>query len=85
MPKTRNQGILHHMTTKEIIREVEALPIDERLAVIDTLLQSLNPPDAEIERKWLSVAKKRLDELRSGRTQAIPGEEVFARIRQRFA
>ena len=73
------------MTTKEIIREVEALPIDERLAVIDTLLQSLNPPDAEIERKWLNVAKKRLDELRSGRTQAIPGEEVFARIRQRFA
>ncbi|MFH0909153.1 MAG: addiction module protein [bacterium] len=73
------------MTTKEIIREVEALPIEERLAVIDTLLLSLNPPDAEIERKWLNVAKKRLDESRSRRTRAIPGEEVFARIRQRFA
>jgi putative addiction module component (TIGR02574 family) len=73
------------MTTKQIIQEVQALPIEERLAIVDNLLQSLNPPDAAIERKWLDVAKKRRDEMRSGTVNGVPGEEVFARIRQRFA
>jgi len=72
-------------STAEIIREAESLPVEERTVVVDSLLRSLNPPDPEIDRKWAAVAKRRLDELRSGRAKPIPGEEVFARIRQRFA
>jgi len=72
-------------STAEIIREAESLPVEERTLVVDSLLRSLNPPDPEIDRKWAAVAKRRLDELRSGRAKPIPGEEVFARIRQRFA
>ncbi|HLA51282.1 MAG TPA: addiction module protein [Thermodesulfobacteriota bacterium] len=33
---------------------------------------------------WLETAKRRLAELRSGRVKAIPGDEVFAKIRERF-
>ena len=33
---------------------------------------------------WLALARRRLDELRSGKVQAVPGEEVFERIRNRF-
>jgi len=40
----------------------------------------LNPPDREIDREWAVVAKSRLDDLRSGRVRAIPGDEVFAKI-----
>ena len=32
----------------------------------------------------MTVAKRRLVELRSGRVKAIPGDEVFAKIRERF-
>ena len=71
--------------TAEIIQEAESLPVEERALVIDSLLRSLNPPDPEIDRKWAAVAKRRLDDLQSGRVTPIPGEEVFARIRQRFA
>jgi putative addiction module component (TIGR02574 family) len=70
---------------KEIIQEAEALPVEEREIVIDSLLRTLNPPDAEIEKEWLAVAKRRLAELRSGSIEAVPGNEVFARIRERFA
>jgi len=71
--------------TAEIIHEVESLPVEERTLVVDSLLRTLNQPDPEIDKKWAAVAKRRLDELRSGRIKPVPGEEVFARIRQRFA
>jgi putative addiction module component (TIGR02574 family) len=72
-------------STAEIMHDAESLPVEERTVVVDSLLRSLNPPDPEIDRKWAAVAKRRLEELRSGRVKPIPGEEVFARIRQRFA
>lgn len=72
-------------STAEIIHEAESLPVEERTVVVDSLLRSLNPPDPEIDRKWADVAKRRLEELRSGRVKPVPGEEVFAKIRQRFA
>ncbi|MBI4825493.1 MAG: addiction module protein [Nitrospirae bacterium] len=69
---------------KEIIEEAASLPVEERAIVVDSLLQTLNPPDAEIEKEWLKVAKRRLAELRSGSVKAIPGDEVFAEIRESF-
>ncbi len=69
---------------KEIIQEAAALPVEERAIIVDSLLRTLNPPDAEIEREWVKVAKRRLAELRSGSVKAIPGDEVFAKIRERF-
>lgn len=66
---------------KEIIQEAASLPVEERAIVIDSLLRTLNPPDAEIEKEWVKVAKRRLAELRSGSVRAIPGDEVFKEIR----
>ena len=71
--------------TQEIIREAQCLPSEERAMVIDSLLRSLNSSDTSVEDKWLVVAKRRLDELRSGRVKPVPGEQVFARIRDALA
>jgi putative addiction module component (TIGR02574 family) len=72
-------------TTQEIIREAQSLPVEERALIVDSLLRSLNPPDPSIEKEWVAVAKRRLAELRSGCAKPIPGEQVFASIRERFA
>jgi putative addiction module component (TIGR02574 family) len=69
---------------KEIIEEAASLPVEERVVVIDSLLQTINPPLAEVQAEWIGVAKRRLTELRSGQVKAIPGNEAFARIRRRF-
>lgn len=69
---------------KEIMQEAASLPVEERAIVVDSLLRTLNPPDAEIEREWVKVAKRRLMELRSGSVKAIPGSEVFSKISERF-
>jgi putative addiction module component (TIGR02574 family) len=72
-------------TPAEIIRDADSLPVEERTMVVDALLRSLNPPDPEMDRQWAAAAKQRLEQLRSGQVEPVPGEEVFARIRRRFA
>lgn len=68
------------MTTQDLIREAESLPVEERALLVDSLLRSLNQTDSEIDRKWAEVAARRLEELRSGTVQSIPGEVVFDKI-----
>ncbi len=71
--------------TKEIIQEARGLPVEERALVIDSLLRSLHASETAVEDKWLVVAKRRLTELRSGLVKPVPGEQVFARIRDALA
>lgn len=71
------------MKTAELIDEVASLPVEERARVVDTLLRSLNAPESAIDSAWMDVAQRRLDELRAGRVEAVPGDAVFERIRQR--
>jgi putative addiction module component (TIGR02574 family) len=72
-------------STKEMIREAESLPVEERAKLVDSLLRSLNPTDAVIDRKWVAVAKRRLEELRSGKVNAVPADVVFAEVQKLFA
>jgi putative addiction module component (TIGR02574 family) len=69
---------------KEIVLEATSLPIEERAFVVDSLLRSMNPSDPDIDAAWVEVAKRRRAELRAGRVQAVPAEDVFAHIRERF-
>jgi hypothetical protein len=50
------------MTTKKLIEEVLSLPVEERALIADSLLRSLNAPDAAIDAKWIEVAKRRQEE-----------------------
>jgi putative addiction module component (TIGR02574 family) len=72
------------MTTKEIIDEALSLPVDQRALIADLILRSMNTPDPNIDELWAEVAVRRRDELRSGKTQPIPGDDVFKRIRERY-
>jgi hypothetical protein len=69
---------------EEIVREAAELPIGERALVIDSLLRTLDRPEPEIDQQWVTVAKRRLAELRSGAVRPVPGADVLARIRGRF-
>ena len=70
---------------EKIYNEVLDLPTDERLSLLDKLLHVITVPTAtDIERAWLEEAHKRLDDIRSGKTQTVPGEVVFQEIKARF-
>ena len=73
------------MKTKDLIAEAVDLPAEERVMVVDSILKSLNPPESDIDKKWVTVARQRLKELRSGEVEAIPGDEVFQKMWTRFS
>jgi putative addiction module component (TIGR02574 family) len=73
------------MTTKKLLEEVLSLPVEERALIADSLLRSLNAPDAAIDAKWLEVAKRRREDLRTGKVKPISGDDVFSEIAERFA
>lgn len=75
----------HMPDTKDIIEQVSSLPIEERVSVVDSLLKTLNTPNKQIDRKWITVAKRRLDEIRSGTVKKIPGNRVFEKVRKQFS
>lgn len=73
------------MKTVDLIAEAISLPVEERVMVVDSLLKSLNPPETDVDKEWASVAKKRREELRTGAVKAVPGDEVFQKIWNRFS
>jgi putative addiction module component (TIGR02574 family) len=70
--------------TDELMDEAMSLPVELRAQLIDKLLKSLNPAQAEIDKLWAVEAEKRVADIEAGRVQPIPGEEVFEKIRKRL-
>ena len=70
----------------KVEQEVLLLPSDERLALIDKLIISLNlPTQADIDKLWAKEAEKRIKELDESKVQGIPGEEVFSELRSNLS
>lgn len=69
----------------EIQRELSELPADERAKLALALVESLEPEDeGDIAEAWRVEAERRYEQYKRGEVQAIPGDEVFARIRSRL-
>ena len=66
------------MGSQEIINQALALKPEQRFMVVETLLNSLDEPDKDLDELWAVEAEKRLKAHREGRLKGIPMEEVFA-------
>lgn len=73
------------MTVEELVAEAMALPVERRLEVVDALMASLHEPDPDIDAAWAAECERRMAAIEAGEARWIPGEEVMARVRQRFA
>ena len=72
------------MSTDELINEVISLPVEQRARLVDELLKSLNPSQAEIDELWAGEAERRVAEIEAGKVKTIPGDEVFDKLRKRL-
>ena len=70
--------------TMDLMEMAEALPIDEKALLVDKLLDSMYPHRKEIDELWRIEAERRVEEIKSGKVESIPGEQVFAEIEKRF-
>ncbi|HAK95828.1 MAG TPA: addiction module antitoxin RelB [Planctomycetes bacterium] len=70
---------------KRLAEQVLSLPCEDRIYVVDRLLESLNAPSREeINRLWAEESERRIDELDSGKVAPVPGDQVFTEIRKRL-
>ena len=72
------------MNTAALIEEAVSLPVEERTLVVESLLQSLNRPESEIDREWKRVAQKRLAAIQNCEVQVVDGDKVFNSIWHSF-
>lgn len=74
------------MSTQQLTAEVLALPLSERAELAEKLVESLDfSTNDEVRQAWQAEAVSRRDEVRDGRVKTIPGETVFAEIREMLA
>ena len=65
------------MGVPDIIEEALHLKPQERYIIIESLVQSLNKPDEEIEKIWIEESKKRLQAYRDGTAKTLSYDQVF--------
>ena len=71
------------LTLEQITDAAMDLPADSKISLVEKLVGSLATEEpTEIERLWSSEAVRRRDEVRSGRVEPIPGEEVLEEARR---
>lgn len=70
--------------TDDILKELLTLSPSERAQLAEQLLESLEPPNERIRQLWAEEAERRIDAFERGDLQAVPAEEVFARLRLKF-
>lgn len=74
-----------NLSVEQIAEEALSLPSEARALLADRLVESLAPSeDGYVQQLWATEARRRRDDVRSGRVQTIPGDEALARIRHIF-
>jgi len=69
-----------------VVDQALDLPADARIGLIDRILASLNLPiRPDIDRMWAEEAERRVGQIDRGEVELIPGEEVFQKIRRKYA
>ena len=70
------------MKLEELENEVMKLGLEDRAALAEKLILSLDAPsEAENLRLWIAEAARRLKELREGTATEVPAQEVVRRAR----
>lgn len=69
----------------DIERQARLLPLKEKAALARLLIEELDTSvDANAEQLWIDEAQRRYDAYLKGDVEALPGDEVMARARNRI-
>jgi putative addiction module component (TIGR02574 family) len=67
------------ITAKTLSAQAMQLPPDERLTLVNQLLDTLDEPDASLDALWAKEAESRLTAYRRGEIQATSLSDVIAK------
>ena len=70
-------------TVEQLAEQAMTLPGESRARLADLLVESLDAGAlTQIDRLWLSEAKRRRDEVRAGKVKTIPGDEALRSVHE---
>lgn len=75
------------ITAQALSAQAVQLPPEERMQVVERILDSLDEPDAALDALWAKEADDRLAAYRRGEVKAVALSEVIAKyqVNTRFA
>jgi hypothetical protein len=69
----------------DIERQARSLPLKEKAALARVLIEDLDTSvDKDVERLWIEEAQRRYAAYVKGELEALPGEDVMRRARERL-
>ena len=73
-------------TLERLTHDALELSTHERAQLAHSLIASMDEEhDADADSAWDAEVERRVEEIRSGKVQGIPAEEVFARLKAKRA
>lgn len=63
-----------------LLKRALALPVDERAALANTLLDSLETTTESIEEAWDREVARRIEELKTGKAVTVPWEQLHREL-----
>jgi putative addiction module component (TIGR02574 family) len=72
-------------TAKQLCDQASQLPPEERMALVDQILDTLDERDSSLDVQWAQEAESRLAAYRRGEAQAIPLNEVISKYQAKTA
>lgn len=70
-------------SAKALLDQALRLPANDRAALVENLILSLDKPDPSLDAQWLKEAEDRLAAYRSGELAAMDADRVFAELGKR--
>ncbi|HXM46598.1 MAG TPA: addiction module protein [Pyrinomonadaceae bacterium] len=67
-------------SAETLLRQTLQLSPNARAALVESLITSLDKPDAELNALWLKEAESRMAAYRAGELGAVDADEVFAEL-----
>lgn len=71
---------------EQVAADAMKLPLRDRVRLAQQLVATLDgQSETEVEELWFSAARRRLDELHSGKVQGIEADDAFRMARENLA
>ena len=71
-------------SAKSVLDQALKLPANDRAALVENLILSLDKPDPSLDAQWLSEAEDRLAAYHAGELEAVDAEQVFGELGKRI-
>jgi hypothetical protein len=67
---------------RDIKKKLDELTGNEKLLILNYLVQELDRPNPEIDKAWANEANRRRMEMRSGKVKPLTHENVFGKYKK---